>query len=57
MFGRAFCTPDDTGGGTGGIETGMRAVTFVGSTELTMGLGAEFWQLVSVQVQESCSIA
>lgn len=42
MFSGAFCTPDDTGGGTGGIETGVRLVAFVGVSELTMGFGAEF---------------
>lgn len=32
----------------------MGTVTFVGSTELTMGFGAEFCQSISVQVQQLC---
>jgi hypothetical protein len=39
-----FGTPDYTRGGTGGVETGMGTVTFVGSSELTMGLGLEFYK-------------
>lgn len=42
MFGGTLGTPDNTGGGTGGIETGMGTVTFVGATELTVGFGTKF---------------
>lgn len=40
IFTCTFGTPDDTGGGSGRIETGVGQVTLVGSTELTMNLGA-----------------
>jgi len=39
MLSGSFCTPDDACGGTGGIKTSVWTVTFMGSTELTMGLG------------------
>lgn len=58
MFGRAFCTPDDAGGRTRGIETGMGTVTFVGSTELTMGFGAQFWPaLVEYNVNSTMPVS
>jgi hypothetical protein len=42
MLGGSLCTPDDTGGSTGGVEAGVGTVAFVGSAELAMGLGMDF---------------
>ena len=36
-----FRCPDNTGGGTGGIETGVRLVTFVCFAEVAVDAGAE----------------
>lgn len=36
MLAGTLCTPDDSGGGTAGIETGVWTVTLVGITELTV---------------------
>jgi len=36
-----FCAPDDTGGSTRGVKTGVGTVAFVGSSKLPMGLGME----------------
>lgn len=42
ILGGSLSTPDDTGGGSAGVETGVGQVTLVGVTELTMNLGLEF---------------
>lgn len=41
MLGGTLGTPDDTGGGTGSVETGVRTVAFVSSAELPMGFGVK----------------
>lgn len=38
VLGGTLSTPNDTGGGTAGIETGVGLVAFVGITELSMSL-------------------
>ena len=42
VFCRTFRTPDDTCRGTRGIEAGVRTVTFVSASKLTMGFRSEF---------------
>ena len=42
VFVGALRCPYDTGGGTGGVETSVGLVAFVGA-ELAMDLGGEFW--------------
>lgn len=37
-----LCTPDNTGGGTGGIQTSMGTMAFVGVAELAVDFGALF---------------
>lgn len=41
MLAGSLGTPDDTGGGTRGVKTGVGTVTLVGVTELAMSLGAK----------------
>jgi len=43
VFRGTLCAPDYTGRGTGGVKAGMRAVAFVGSSELAMSFGLEFF--------------
>ena len=38
----SFGAPDDTGRGTGRVETGVGAVAFVGIAELTVDFGVLF---------------
>ena len=45
VFGSAFGTPDDAGGGTRSVKAGVGAVAFVGGTELTVGFRAKFFKL------------
>ena len=42
IFDRPLGTPHHAGRGSGGIESGVGAVTFMGTTKLTMDFGLEF---------------
>jgi hypothetical protein len=42
IFGGTLSAPDDTSRGTSGIQTGVRQMSLVGSTELSMDLGRGF---------------
>lgn len=37
MLAGSLCAPDDTGGGTGSVETGVGTVTLVSLSKLPMG--------------------
>lgn len=45
MLRGTFRAPDDTGGSTGSIETGVGTVTLVGGSELAMSLGPFLWEI------------
>lgn len=43
MLAGTLCTPDDSRGGTRGVETGVWTVTLVSITELTVDFGLLLW--------------